>query len=171
MTMRQFMRYAVVAAAMGMAQPVLAQDTGPSAAVDGDHKSRGSETGEPAGKAAAVSTPAVGSPLSVEDTLLRLRDLNVTYSVSEAQLRDWLGNAEYTPYPAIASALIVLLRDRRLAKALDLDVIVYNYESAPGARSPRRPEDIDQAVMVAAILKGFNERYGSGATELSQVTE
>lgn len=169
MTVRQFMSCAVLVMVAGMGPSAYALDTGPTAPVDGDRRSSGSEG--PSGEVRAVSTPAAGSPLTVDDTLLRLRDLNVTYSVSEAQLRDWLGNAEYTPYPAISSALIVLLRDRRLAKALDLDVIVYNYESAPGARSPRRVEDIDQADMIAAILKGFNERYGSGATALSQITE
>ena len=116
---------------------------------------------------------------------LKLPPLVVERAVRPA-LKEDLGQAgdittdSIVPADAQGEAAIVARQDGVVAgldlaeaafKALDLDVIVYNYESSPGARSPRRVEDIDRTVMVAAILKGFNERYGSGATELSQVTE
>ena len=118
-----------------------------------------------------VLTQAAIPSLGTDDILSRLKAMNISYSVPESDLRDWLANPEYTPYPAVAWGLIDLLHDRRLLNAVDLDVIVYNYERAPGALSPRRIEDIDPAIMTTALIKGFNSRYGRNATDLSQITK
>ncbi|MDO9417326.1 hypothetical protein [Pararhizobium sp.] len=130
---------------------------------------RGGKTGEdtPDKKAA----PAKTETLSIDDTVVKLKELNVTYSITEGQLRDWLGNAEYTPYPAVAAALIGLLNGRPLQNVLDIDVIIYEYENAPGAKSPRRIKDVDQKTLLDAILKGYNDRYSLSTTDLSEITD
>jgi hypothetical protein len=58
------------------------------------------------------------------------------FSVPEADMRQWLNNS-FTPYPALASALLKLPEDARLRKPVYPDVIAWNYEHAPGASSPR----------------------------------
>lgn len=113
----------------------------------------------------------VRQPLSVRDAIVSLRYAGVTYSVQEADLRDWLSSPDHTPYPAVSSVMLELLSGRRLRQELDIDVIVYNYEHAPGAISPRRPEEVDRQRLSAAVLEGFNARYGTRETELSAITE
>lgn len=122
-------------------------------------------------EAGTVHVPAATPSLGTDDILVRLKALNISYSVPESDLREWLANPDYTPYPAVAWGLIDLLHDRRLINAVDLDVIVFNYEHAAGGVSPRRIEDIDEAIMTAALLKGFNARYGRKATDLSQISK
>lgn len=114
---------------------------------------------------------AAGKALTVDDMLAQLGAANITYSVPESDIRDWLANADYTPYPAVATGLIKLLGGKRLQKALDLDVIVYDYESTAGVQSPRKVEEVGQDVLTAAVLKGYNARHGASARNLSDITE
>lgn len=97
------------------------------------------------------------------NTLLQLRNVGIDFSVPEADLQEWLRNNEFTPYPAIATALLNLLEGKRLRQPVYLDVIVWNYEHAPGASSPRRVADVDIDRLRAAVLEGYNERYGEAA--------
>lgn len=97
-----------------------------------------------------------------------IRDLDtvgVDFSIPELALISFLRNAEFTPYPALAAALLKLLSGRMLRRSVFIDVIVFNYEHSPGNPSPRRLEDVSFAVLQAAILEGFNERYGEENTD------
>ncbi len=117
----------------------------------------------------AASPPPIGSTTSIppprpdpvpEDRLFAaLAGLGIDYSVDEAMLRGWLKNPTYTPYPAIAQALVALLRPRPLRQPVYIDVIVKNYEDAPGARSPRKVGDVDVATLKQAVLEGYNYRH------------
>jgi len=79
-----------------------------------------------------------------------------------AQLRDWLANPQFTPYPAVAQAL--LLQGWRLAAPVYLDVISFKYESTPGVQSPRTLANVRLDVLEAAVLASSNERYGTHET-------
>jgi hypothetical protein len=114
---------------------------------------------------------SVRQPLSVDDILLALGWVRVTFSVPEVDLRSWLANSEFTPYPSISSVLLELLSGHRLKRELDLDVIVFNYEHSPGVQSRRRVADVDRQRLSAAVLEGFNERYGTNETELSAILD
>jgi hypothetical protein len=109
--------------------------------------------------AITVSFPPGATPLQPADVLAALQEVGVGFSVPEAKLRDWLSNAEFTPYPATAQALLALLRSRPVRQPVPIDVIVSNYEQTPGAASPRKVGDVDQSVLKKAILEGYNERY------------
>ncbi|WP_069165791.1 hypothetical protein [Nocardia altamirensis] len=92
--------------------------------------------------------------------LIRALDaVGVDFSIPEPVLRDFLGNAEFTPYPALSAGLLKLLESRMLRRPVFLDVIVFNYEHSPGEPSPRRIEDVDFGVLEGAVLEGFNNRY------------
>jgi hypothetical protein len=84
----------------------------------------------------------------------------VDFSVPRSVILDFLGNHEFTPYPALGAALLKLLGERGLRRPVFLDVIVFNYEHSPGEPSPRRIEDVDLRLMEVSILEGFNNRYG-----------
>ena len=88
----------------------------------------------------------------------------IDFSVSEADLTDWLNNPEFTPYPALSEALLILLDGKRLRRPVFLDVIVFNYEHSPGNPSPRKVEDVKFAVLKAAVVEGSNIRYGEAVS-------
>jgi hypothetical protein len=100
-----------------------------------------------------------------EATIQKLSKVGVDFSVAKASLIEWLGNAEFTPYPALAEALLKLLDGWTLQRPVFIDVIVFNYEHSPGEPSPRRIEDVDFVLLKSAVLEGFNGRYGEGNTD------
>jgi hypothetical protein len=105
--------------------------------------------------------------LQVEATptiLDRLAAASIDFSVAEADITDWLNNPEYTPYPALAEALLGLLGGKSLRRQVYMDVIVFNYEHSPGNPSPRRVEDVDSGVLEAAVVEGSNTRYGESVS-------
>lgn len=99
----------------------------------------------------------------------RLAASGIDFSVLESDLRDWLSNSEYTPYPAISEALLRQLGDRILRQPVFLDVIVFNYEHSQGNPSPRRLEDVDASVLVRALVDSFNQRYGNTVTSIEEL--
>lgn len=118
-------------------------------------------------------TPPPGSGPGTDrppaDTLAALRGLGVDFSVPERDLREWLANSRFTPYPAITTVLLNLLRPRGLRDLVFLDVIVFNYEHAPGVRSLREVRDVDLDVLEAAIVEGYNTRHGTAVRAFAEV--
>jgi predicted outer membrane repeat protein len=110
--------------------------------------------------------PAEPTP---SDTLLALRGVGIDFSVREAELREWLANPRFTPYPSIVSALFKLLDKRRLKAKIFLDVIVWNYEHTPGIPSPRSPGAVNLKVLKAAMVEGFNTRNGTDARDFESI--
>jgi DNA-binding SARP family transcriptional activator len=91
----------------------------------------------------------------------------VIFSVAETALRSWLADPVLTPYPAISQAL--LLQGWRFKAPVNLDVIVWNYEHAPGVTSPRDVIDVSPDVLKAAILEGSNSHNGTQETDFKQL--
>jgi hypothetical protein len=102
-------------------------------------------------------------------TIADLRGVGVDFSVPERDLREWLANSQFTPYPAIAAALLSILRPRGLRQPVYIDVIVWNYEHAPGARSPRRVAGVNLDLLKAFIVEGYNTRHGTTARSFAEV--
>ena len=112
-------------------------------------------------------TPTPGA--NVDATIAELRGLGIDFSVTERDLREWLANSEFTPYPAIASALLNLLRPRGLRQPVYIDVLAWNYEHTQGVRSPRKVDDVNVDVLKAAIVEGYNTRHGTNARSFAEV--
>ncbi|MEU0116323.1 hypothetical protein ABZ137_22155 [Streptomyces bobili] len=102
-----------------------------------------------------------------EGVIHALDKAGVDFSVPKSALVDFLGNAEFTPYPAMSEALLKLLNGRMLKRPVFLDVIVFNYEHSPGEPSPRRIEDVHIGILEAAVLEGFNNRYALQEADFS----
>lgn len=117
-----------------------------------------------------LTTPprAIGLQLAA---MQALRQSGVDYSVSEAELTSWLRNPRFTPYPSTAAALVKLLAAKRLRRPVFIDVIVFNYENTPGARSPRRLADVDLSLLATAVVSGHNSRYGETVKELAALLQ
>jgi uncharacterized protein with PIN domain len=107
-------------------------------------------------------------PSAPRDALFALGKAGIDFSVLEADLRQWLSN-NFTPYPALAKALLDLLEGTRLRKPVYLDVIVWNYEHGPGASSPRNIAEVDLARLKAAVVEGYNTRYGESVTDFQRL--
>ncbi|GAA4489073.1 hypothetical protein GCM10023094_50030 [Rhodococcus olei] len=104
------------------------------------------------------------------DAVIRaLDDVGVDFSIPRESLLDFLANAEFTPYPAVAAALLKLLERRALRLPVFIDVIVFNYEHSSGNPSPRRIDDVDFAVLEAAVIEGFNVRHGEQNTSFESL--
>jgi hypothetical protein len=124
-------------------------------------------TGSPSPGNPSPGTPTPDHPPA--HTLAALRGLGVDFSVPERDLREWLANSQFTPYPAITTVLLNLLRPNGLRQPVFLDVIVFNYEHAPGARSPREVRDVDLDMLEAAIVEGYNNRHGTAVRAFAEV--
>jgi hypothetical protein len=102
----------------------------------------------------------------LDRVLNELAGIGVDFSVPESDLRQWLVNS-YTPYPAIAEA--VLRMGHQLNAPVYLDVVVWNYEHTPGVDSPRQLVDVRSDVLKTAIVSGSNTRYGTHVTTFDQL--
>lgn len=111
--------------------------------------------------------PEQNGPPLAPAVIQALGRMGVDFSVPEVDLRDWLANPLFTPYPAISQALLLLAR--RLKVPVFLDVIVWNYEHTPGVASPRNIADVKLDVLKAAILEGSNVRYGTNVSDFEQL--
>ena len=95
-----------------------------------------------------------------------LAAVGIDFSVPEADITDWATNREFTPYPALAEALLTRLSGNRLRRPVFLDVIAFNYEHTLGVPSPRAVEQVRVGVLEAAVLEGSNTRHGERAAAL-----
>lgn len=110
--------------------------------------------------------PANRSNFSSSETLLALSNVGVDFSVEG--VKEWLDN-DSTWYPAISTELLKLLREKRLAHQVHLDVIVYNYEQASGSIPPSSADAVDLGRLKAAVIKSYNTRYGVAVKDFDEL--
>lgn len=115
--------------------------------------------------------PILAPPTLPSDKLMAMRTIGIDFSVPEADLRQWLNNSEFTPYPALAEALLKLLEGKRLRQPVFIDVIRSKYEDVLSGPSPRSVVDVDFALLRAAILQAYNERYGEAVTDFERLVD
>jgi DNA-binding SARP family transcriptional activator len=107
--------------------------------------------------------------LAVTGVVQALGRAGVDFSVPERDLRSWLANPLYTPYPAISE--VILRQGWRFTAPVHIDVIVWNYEDTPGAASPREVADVDTELLKAAIVEASNGRHGTQVTDFEQLLD
>lgn len=89
-------------------------------------------------------------------------------SVAEGDLLSWLSTLPpSTAYPAIIA--VIAQQGWHFREPAFIDVIVWNYEHAPGVASPRQPEEVVISVLQAAILGAWNERHGTNITAFAEI--
>jgi hypothetical protein len=111
--------------------------------------------------------PSESGPPLAPAVIQALGRMGVDFSVPEADLRDWLANPVFTPYPAVSQAL--LLSGWRLKAPVFFDVIVGNYEHTPSVASPRNSGDVKFDVLKTATVEASNLRYGTYVTDFEQL--
>lgn len=107
-------------------------------------------------------------PQTPAEYLRALHAAGLDTSVAEGDLLSWLSTSPpSTAYPAIIA--VIARQGWRFRAPAFIDVIVWNYEHTPGMASPRLPEDVDIAVLQAAILAASNERHGTNVTSFEEL--
>lgn len=112
----------------------------------------------------------VSAQIIPKQTLLGALDVvGIDFSVQETDISDWLATPEFTPYPALAEALLTRLAGNRLRRPVFLDVIAFNYEQTRGVPSPRTVGSVQPGVLEAAVVEGWNTRYGEQLTSFAEL--
>lgn len=112
----------------------------------------------------------VGLQVLPTPTLLgALAVVGIDFSVPDADITEWLSNREFTPYPALAEALLTRLSGNRLRRPVFLDVIAFNYEHTSEVLSPRAVEQVRVGVLEAAVLEGSNTRHGEQVASFAEL--
>jgi hypothetical protein len=107
-------------------------------------------------------------PLTFAEVQLhKLAEVGVDSSLEHSDILDFLGNPDFTPYPAVGQALLNLLSPNGLRRPVFIDVVVANYEAI--ADSPRRVEDVDQGVLAEAFVQASNVRHGTEDADLASL--
>lgn len=96
-----------------------------------------------------------------------LAAIGVDFSVERSELLQFLANPLFTPYPALAQALLLL--GRRLLKPVFIDVIRFKYEDVLGMPSPRVAGDVVTDKLQQAVLESWNVRYGVEVTDFGRI--
>lgn len=103
---------------------------------------------------------------SAEQQVHSLAQVGVDFSVAREEVVEWLGNPDFTPYPAVADGLLNVLLPNGLRRPVFIDVVVAHYESLSG-RSPRRVDEINSDILGQAVVQASNDRYGTEDTVLA----
>ncbi|MFE7133063.1 BTAD domain-containing putative transcriptional regulator [Streptomyces sp. NPDC057638] len=114
-----------------------------------------------------AGNPERDGPVIAPSVVQALGMIGVDFSVPEAALRGWLANPLHSAYPWLSQTL--LLQGWRFTAPVYLDVITWNYEHTPGARSPRGLAAVRLDILRAAVLEGSNSRHGTSVTEFRQL--
>ena len=113
--------------------------------------------------ATTSSSEVVTPPLSDQDTLIRtLAAAGVDTSLpgGNTELATYLANSEYTPYPAVASALLDAIGTQQLRRPVAIDAIIWDYEVLAGSPPPNRADLVDADVLKKAVVEEYASRYG-----------
>lgn len=108
--------------------------------------------------AALLYDELTASQLGPQIVLEMLGAIGIDFSVPENDIKNWLANP-FTPYPAMAQAILSL--GRKLKAPVFIDVISFNYDATPGVESPRAAKDVRVDILRAAIIKSWNIRYAA----------
>jgi len=129
---------------------------------------RAGEDGSGGGAIRCPVTSDAPPPASHPSALLaRLLAAGLDYSISQQQIEGWLVN-QFTPYPAIASALLSLLDGKALVCPVFIDVVVENYRELAGG-DPKQASQVRSDLLATAVVKGFNKRHGVAENRLPEI--
>jgi hypothetical protein len=76
------------------------------------------------------------------------------------ELATYLANSEYTPYPAVASAVLDAIGTEQLRRPVAIDAIIWDYEVLAGSPPPNRADLVDADVLKKAVVEEYVSRYG-----------
>jgi len=114
----------------------------------------------------------VTPPPTDQDTLIRTlaaAGIDTTLPDGNAELATYLANSEYTPYPAVASALLDAVGTQQLRQPVAIDAIVWDYEVLSGAPPPNRADLVDVDVLKKAVAEEYAARYGRDVADFESL--
>ncbi|HLI99229.1 MAG TPA: hypothetical protein VKT76_05905 [Bradyrhizobium sp.] len=125
-------------------------------------------SGGAAGRCPATSDapPPASHPSALLAKLLAAR---IDYSNSQKQTEEWLADAQNTPYPAIANALLGLFAGKALACPAFIDVIADDYRKLAGGAEPRQASQVKSDLLAKALVAAYNIRHGENMSKLDDI--
>jgi hypothetical protein len=119
----------------------------------------------------APESPPSPATLTPEQLFLALERANVDFSGPGPidELKGWLRDPVYTPYPAIAQGLLTLIGTRRFVRPVYIDVIAFNYEPNQHATAPRKLGEVDMERLKRVVVAASNRRYNAQETEFEKL--
>jgi hypothetical protein len=145
------------------AQPPAAKPTGSSAL-----PSPAPSSAPPSPTAAASPGPTAGDPGQLIRTL-NAAGIDTTLPRGNDELSEYLANPEYTPYPAVAQALLDAIGTQQLRQPVAIDAVVSSYEVLAGAPPPNRADQINADVLKKSVVEEYNSRYGGEAANFQSL--
>jgi hypothetical protein len=112
------------------------------------------------------TSEVVTPPPSDQDTLIRTlaaAGIDTTLAGGDAELASYLGNSGYSPYPAVASALLDAIGTMQLRQPVAIDAIVFDYDVFAGAPPPNRADLVDADILKKSVAYEYTSRYGGDA--------
>lgn len=108
-------------------------------------------------------TPPVG------ELLQALEEANIDFSVP--RMRNELGN-RYSSYPQFATGCLGVLGKRRFKNRVDFLVMISDYQDLEGKVDPDSGDgNLDEGILKKAMLKAYNVRNGSDASQFESIVE
>jgi molecular chaperone DnaK (HSP70) len=144
-------------------QPPAAKPTGSSAL-----PSPAPSSAPPSPTAAASPGPTAGDPGQLIRTL-NAAGIDTTLPRGNDELSEYLANPEYTPYPAVAQALLDAIGTQQLRQPVAIDAVVSSYEVLAGAPPPNRADQINADVLKKSVVEEYNSRYGGEAANFQSL--
>jgi hypothetical protein len=111
----------------------------------------------------ASTSQVVTPPPSDSDTLIRTlaaAGIDTTLPGGNTELATHLANTAFTPYPAVASALLDAIGTKQLRQPVAIDAIVFDYQVFAGAPPPNRADLVDVDVLKKSVAYEYTSRYG-----------
>ena len=136
----------------------------------------GSSVVPPPTGSSEVPSPTASTNLGSMDTdpdqlirTLAAAGIDTTLPRGNDELREYLANPEYTPYPAIAQALLNAIGTQKLRQPVAIDSIEFSYEVLAGAPPPNRADLINVDVLKKAVVLEYNSRYGGEVADFQSL--
>jgi hypothetical protein len=127
---------------------------------------------KPNDQSTPLPDPEPSQPIPISARRLEQSLASVNIDFSDATLRDELDNS-FSPYRQFAEGCLKLLDYQRLKKKVYFDVIFWNYTEELGGKIETNSDDgdLDEEILKAAIIQGYNTRNGSNAESFEEILE
>lgn len=120
------------------------------------------------------SETVVGGGPTPNDSDILIRTLaaagvDTTLPGGNTELATYLANSDFTPYPAVASALLDAIGAQQLRQPVAIDAIVWDYEVLAHTPPPNRADLIDVDILKKAVVDEYIGRYGGRVADFESL--
>lgn len=109
--------------------------------------------------------------LNAKKILEKLQEANISYSVVESALLEWISNSDRRYYNVAAECLNIIQNQRLKNNAPHIDVIFYHYQDILGVKYLPEDPQINQEKLKEAIRRAYNGENGTDFKSFEAIIE